>query len=213
MPGGALLVPVGDLGPQRVGRVPERPRRWVELVAAASQQRRRKSAYGTAPAPDSRIRGRAASICVARSTLRASSTVRLAAGSTASGSRLASAGAGAGGTRPSRLIHGNTTPTPRSRIRSARGMKRSGGTAGRNAGCSCRNRRSPSVVGAQPHGDKEEWSGGPGFGDLIWGRRGGGGSRGVGEGYADRRCRLTEASGRCRFIEGRTREAAYPLQL
>ncbi|XP_008671364.1 putative D-cysteine desulfhydrase 1, mitochondrial [Zea mays] len=48
-------------------------------------------------------------------------------------------------------------------------MKRSGGTAGRNAGCSCRNRRSPNVVGAQPHGGKEEErSSGPGFRDLIW---------------------------------------------
>jgi hypothetical protein len=63
----------------------------------------------------------------------------------------------------------NATPTPRSRIRSARGMKRSGGTVGRNAGCSCKNRRSPNVVGAQPHGDKEEErSSGPGFRDLIW---------------------------------------------
>jgi len=35
VPGGALLVPVGDLGAQRVGRVPERPRRRVGLVVAA----------------------------------------------------------------------------------------------------------------------------------------------------------------------------------
>lgn len=131
---------------------------------AASQQRRRKSAYGTASAPDARIRARAASICVARSTLRASSTVRLAAGGSASaaGSRLAGAGAGAegaaGGTRPSRLIRGNARPTPpRSRIRSApSGMKRSGGTAGRNAGCSCRKRRSPNVAGDDEEEDGED---------------------------------------------------------
>jgi hypothetical protein len=48
---------------------------------------------------------------------------------------------------------------------------------------------------------------------------GGGGSRGVGEGEAGGRTwawvggrrRFTEASGRCRFTEGRTREGSLPL--
>ncbi|GJN31212.1 hypothetical protein PR202_gb19578 [Eleusine coracana subsp. coracana] len=39
VPGGALLVPVGDLGAERVGRVPERPRRRVGLVVPGARRR------------------------------------------------------------------------------------------------------------------------------------------------------------------------------
>jgi hypothetical protein len=106
---------------------------------AASQQRRRYSAYDTAPAPEARSFALASSICVARSTFLASSTVKLAGACVAAS--CAEFDGAAGGTRPSRLIRGN--PKPRSRIRSGRGMKRSGGTAGLNAGCSSMKRRSP----------------------------------------------------------------------
>ena len=51
VPGGALLVPVGDLGAQRVGRVPERPRRRVRLVVAASGGGGRRGGCGGAPGP------------------------------------------------------------------------------------------------------------------------------------------------------------------
>jgi hypothetical protein len=49
------------------------------------------------------------------------------------------------------------------------------------------------------------------------GRRGGGDSRGVGEGgrtwaWVGGRCRFTEASGRCRLAEGRTRGGSIPLR-
>jgi hypothetical protein len=55
----------------------------------------------------------------------------------------------------------------------------------------------------------------------LEGRQGGGGSRGVGEweaggtkvGWADERCRFTEASGRCRLAEGRTRGGSLPLRV
>jgi hypothetical protein len=88
------------------------------------------------------------------------------------------------------------------------------------------------LVGAQPHGGKEEErSSGPGFGDLIWEedrsrtwrrRRGGGGSRGVGRGR--RRQGDERGRGRADGIDLRKRvdgadspkaeqaEAAYPLE-
>nr|CAB3496185.1 unnamed protein product [Digitaria exilis] len=50
VPVGALLVPVGDLGAQRIGRVPECPRRRVGLVVAAPGGRgRRRRGRGGAP--------------------------------------------------------------------------------------------------------------------------------------------------------------------
>jgi hypothetical protein len=48
VPGGALLVPVGDLGAEGIRRVPERPRRRVGLVVpgAGARQRRRRGGGG-----------------------------------------------------------------------------------------------------------------------------------------------------------------------